>query len=172
MKLVERSTELPVKHLAALAAAVALLFGALGLTNLWWIFELKGFDVMSAIDAPAASSLPITIVGIDEASFSEVGQQWPWPRRYHAKLVDQLSRAGALVVAFDVLMPEASKPEDDTALAQAIARAGNVVFAADSVYQESAHSRQWLPCSRVRAVRIATCRAIRRCRVTKAPHTT
>src|SRR5258708_13476697 len=41
-------------------------------------------------------------------------------------------------------MPEASKPADDAALAQAIARAGNVVFVADSVYQESAHTRQWL----------------------------
>ncbi len=144
MKLVERSTELPAKYLAALAACVALVLGALGFTNPWRILESKGFDLLSAIDAPERSSLPITIVGIDEPSFSEVGLQWPWPRGYHAKLVDQLSKAGALVIAFDVLMPEVSKPEEDAALAQAIARAGNVVFAADLVYQESAHSRQWL----------------------------
>ncbi len=144
MKVVERSTELPLKLVAALAACVALVLGALGFTNAWHALESKGFDLLSAIDAPGRSSLPITIVGIDEASFSEIGLQWPWPRGYHAKLVDQLVKAGALVVAFDVLMPEASKPADDAALAQAIARAGNVVFVADSVYQESAHTRQWL----------------------------
>ena len=144
MKLVERSTELPLKHLAGLAAGVALVLCALSFTRIWQILEGKGFDVLSAIEAPSASSLPITIIGIDEASFNEVGLQWPWPRSFHAKLVDQLTKGGALVVAFDVLMPEASKPDDDAALAQAISRAGNVVFAADLVYQESAHSRQWL----------------------------
>ena len=142
--LIERSTELPAKHLAAIAACVALVLGALGFTNYWRVLELKGYDLLSAIEAPNRSSLPITIVGIDEASFGEVGLQWPWPRSYHAKLVDQLAKAGALVIAFDVLMPEATKPEEDAALAAAISRAGNVVFVADLVYQESAHSRQWL----------------------------
>ena len=142
--LVERSTELPAKVLAALAGCVALVLGALSFTNTWRIFELKGFDFLSVIEAPGRSSLPITIVGIDEASFNEIGLQWPWPRSIQAKLVDQLTKAGALVIAFDVLMPEASKPEEDAALAAAIARAGNVVFAADMVYQESAHSRQWI----------------------------
>src|SRR5258706_3416267 len=144
MKLVERSTELPLKHLVALAAGVALVLGALSFTRFWRVLEDKGFDILSAIEAPNASSLPITIVGIDEPSFSEIGQHWPWPRSYHAKLVTRLAKSGALVVAFDVLMPEASKPEDDAALAKSIASAGNVVFAADLVYQESAHSRQWL----------------------------
>jgi len=142
--LVERSTELPAKVLAALAGCVALVLGALSFTNTWRIFELKGFDFLSVIEAPGRSSLPITIIGIDEASFNEIGLQWPWPRSIQAKLVDQLTKAGALVIAFDVLMPEASKPEEDAALAAAIARAGNVVFAADMVYQESAHSRQWI----------------------------
>ncbi len=144
MKLVERSTELPVKHLAALAACVALVLVSLSFTRTWRILERKGFDVLTAIEAPSASSLPITIVGIDEASLSDIGLQWPWPRTYHAKLVDQLVKGGALVIAFDVLMPEASNADEDAALAKAISRAGNVVFAADLVYQESAHSRQWL----------------------------
>jgi len=53
MKLVERSTELPLKHLVALAGCVALALGALGFTNAWWKLERKGFDILSAIDAPA-----------------------------------------------------------------------------------------------------------------------
>ncbi|MEP7068061.1 MAG: adenylate/guanylate cyclase domain-containing protein [Usitatibacter sp.] len=144
MKLVEHSTELPGRMLVALAACVAIFLVALGFTNFWHVLERKGYDLLSAIEAPNRSSLPITIVGIDEASFTEIGLQFSLWRGHHAKLIDQLTKAGALVIAFDVLMPEASKPEDDAALAAAIARAGNVVFAADLVYQESAHSRQWL----------------------------
>src|SRR5258706_11466760 len=141
MKVVERSTELPLKLVAALAACVALVLGALGFTNAWHALESKGFDLLSAIDAPGRSSLPITIVGIDEASFSEIGLQWPWPRGYHAKLVDQLVNAAALVGALDVLMPEASKPADDPALAHADARAGHLRFGADRRDPESARTR-------------------------------
>ena len=110
--------------------------------DFWRRVELKGYDLLMLATAPGKSSLPITIVGIDEPSFVQIGKPWPWPRRMHAELLDQLNRAGAIVVAFDILLSEPSNAEDDRLFAEAIARAGNVVLTADNVYQENKYVRQ------------------------------
>jgi adenylate cyclase len=142
--MLEPNAQSNTRLLAALAAAVAMAVSLLSTTSPWRQLELKGFDALSVASAPGQSTLPITIVAIDEASFKQVGLQWPWPRSMHAQLVDQLTRAGALVVAFDVLLSERTSEAEDGALAEAIKRAGNVVIASDRVYQESAYARQWL----------------------------
>ncbi len=108
----------------------------------WRRVELQGYDLLMRATAPGKSSLPITIVGIDEPSFVQIGKPWPWPRRMHAELLDQLNRAGAIVVAFDILLSEPSNADDDRLFAEAIARAGNVVLTADNVYQENKYVRQ------------------------------
>lgn len=142
----ERASALPPRVLLAIALAVATAFAAIGFTTPWYELELKGFDRLSRATAPNASQFPITIVAIDEASFAHVGKQWPWPRELYARLIDQLVKSGALVVALDVTMSEPSNagPADDAALAEAIRRAGNVVVASERVYEETAVSRQWL----------------------------
>ncbi len=119
------------------------LAAALSLTPAWNQIELKLLDRMMVQSAPNQSAFPITIVGIDESSFAELRLQWPWPRRLHAKLIDQLAAAGAAVIVFDIVFAEASNAEDDALLADAIRRAGNVVLAADRVYRETSAVRQW-----------------------------
>jgi adenylate cyclase len=111
---------------------------------IWQSVELKIFDILSIVTAQKKSSLPITIIGIDEASFTQLGVRWPWPRDMHAQLVDRLTNSGAAVIAFDLLFSEASSKEEDQIFANSIAAAGNVVLAADNVYHETAISRQWL----------------------------
>jgi len=142
----ERTSALPTKVLLAIAFGVASLFGMLGFSSHWQGLELKGFDALSRQSAPNASTFPITVVAIDEASFSRVARQWPWPRALYARLIDQLARSGALVIGLDIVLAEPSSggAEDDAALARAIERAGNVVLASDRVYAETAVSRQWL----------------------------
>ena len=113
----------------------------------WRAVEFKVFDAMSVATAPLKSTLPITIIGIDEPSFTQMGQRWPWPRATHAQLVDKLAQSRAAVVVFDLLFSEESRPEDDRAFAEAIARAApqtSVVLAADHAYHETAAARQWL----------------------------
>jgi adenylate cyclase len=83
------------------------------------------FAVRGALDPPEE----IAIVGIGEQSFTELGEQWPFPRSLHAEAISRLSRDGARVIAYDVQFTEPSNPSDDQALADAIARAGNVVLA-------------------------------------------
>jgi len=116
----------------------------MSLTPAWKQIELRLLDSMTVASAPDKSAFPITVVGIDEASFSELQLQWPWPRRLHAELVDRLTAAGAAVIVFDIVFAEPSNKEDDKRFADAIRRAGNVVLAADRVYRESSSVRQWL----------------------------
>ncbi|WP_321882430.1 CHASE2 domain-containing protein [Paraburkholderia bannensis] len=52
----------------------------------------------------------IVVVEIDNASVAALGR-WPWPRSVHAQLVDQLVKAGAAAVVYDVLFTEPS-PDD------------------------------------------------------------
>ena len=110
----------------------------------WRGAELKLFDTLTVLTAPRKSVLPISIIGIDEASFAQIDKRWPWPRSLYAQLIDRLAAAGAAVIVIDVLFPEPSESVEDEALAASIARAGNVVLAADYAYQETALVRQWL----------------------------
>ena len=126
---------------AALCWAIAVL---VSLTPAWKQIELRLLDGMMVASAPNKSVFPITVVGIDEASFSELGLQWPWPRRLHAELIDRLAAAGAAIIVFDIVFSEPSNKEDDKRFADSIRRAGNVVLAADRVYRESSSIRQWL----------------------------
>jgi adenylate cyclase len=87
------------------------------------------FAVRGDLDPPA----DIAIVGIGEQSFTELGEQWPFPRTLHAEAIARLRRDGARVIAYDVQFTEPSNPSDDQALADAIARAGNLVLATTAV---------------------------------------
>jgi len=140
--------ELPNKQIISLATFSVLLAWLLcsGLLFVpaWQAMELKAFDLLSVITAPRKSSLPITIVGIDEASFTQVGKRWPWPRDMHARLVDRLAQSGAAVIAFDVMFPEPATKEEDDAFAKSISAAGNVVLTADHAYHETSVTRQWM----------------------------
>lgn len=127
------------------AWAAGLICALLSLLPGWRTLDAQLFDGYTRLTAPRHSNLPITIVSIDEASMAAIGRQWPWPRRLHAQLLDNLQRAGVAVVAFDVLFAEpASDPADDLALEQSIRRSGSVVLAADIEYRETGNSRQWL----------------------------
>jgi len=140
----DRSAVMSWKRAAAMALGIVGFFGALGFTEPWKRVELKGFDLLTVLTAPGRSQLPITLIGIDEASMAQIGKQLPWPRSLHARLLDQLRQAGALVVALDIVVPDRSDPAEDAALAAAIARSGNVVMAADMAYQETSYARQWM----------------------------
>ncbi|CAN5257829.1 adenylate/guanylate cyclase domain-containing protein [soil metagenome] len=111
----------------------------LSLTPAWKLVEFKLLDALMVASAPNKSKFPITIIGIDDPSFAELKMQWPWPRRIHAEMIDQLVAAGAALIVFDVVFAEASKdPDDDKYLAEAIKRAGNVILVADRKVTDAA----------------------------------
>src|SRR3954468_22494964 len=71
----------------------------------------------------------VVVVGIDDVTFSDLRRQWPFPRRMHARAIDRLKAAGAKTIVYDVQFTEPTTERDDTALYDAVARAGNVVLA-------------------------------------------
>ena len=70
----------------------------------------------------------IVLVPIDDRALHEVGG-FPWPRRVHAQLIDELTAAGAKQIFFDVAFETKSRPTDDRMLADAIKRSGKVTLA-------------------------------------------
>lgn len=128
---------------AALIVFAWVLFLGLGFTKSWGELENKEFDYLTVFTSSGKSSLPITIVGIDEASFSTMGIQWPWPRSLHARLIERLSKGGAAVIAFDLVFSEKSNPAEDQKFAKAIKKAGTVILAADQAYEETLFTKQW-----------------------------
>src|SRR5690242_13744793 len=74
-----------------------------------------------------AASRDIVLVTIDNQSLRDVGR-WPWPRRYHARMIDRLTAAGAKRIFFDVTFETRSDSVDDQLLADAIERSGRVTL--------------------------------------------
>lgn len=83
----------------------------------------------------------IVIVGIDDRSLAKLGS-WPWPRRYHAELIEKLEGAGARHIAFDIKFSSPSNPEDDLRLAGALARAKRPVTLAVAAPQDAVSGRR------------------------------
>ena len=71
----------------------------------------------------------VTVVAIDDITFSDLRRQWPFPRSLHARAIDRLRSAGARVIAYDVQFTEETKPREDLALFDAVARAPGTVLA-------------------------------------------
>lgn len=105
--------------LLALSPAGLWLEEGLGLS---WLFAQRG-----ARPAPPQ----VAVVTIDRESADRLGlANLPrtWPRQLHARLIEQLARAGVRSIAFDIFFAEPREPEGDAALVRAVAEAGNVVL--------------------------------------------
>lgn len=106
----------------AAAAVVSLLYLAGSLDPLERVLT----DARFSLSGRAASG-ELVIVGIDPKSLRQL-DTWPWPRTYHATVIDRLIEAGAAQVAFDVDLSSRSSPEADSALRDALAQAGGRVI--------------------------------------------
>jgi adenylate cyclase len=68
-------------------------------------FRVRTFDTFQVIDPRVKTARPVRIVNIDEKSLAKFGQ-WPWPRTRVADLVTNLTRLGAVAIAFDIMFAE------------------------------------------------------------------
>jgi len=86
---------------------------------------------------------------IDDAAIASLGR-WPWPRTLLARLTEELHRAGAKVVAFDVTFPDTDGPgptgafddaldpsPPDRAFAEALRSCGRAVLAVSLEFQSA-----------------------------------
>src|SRR6266700_3003419 len=94
-------------RLACLALLIA--FAGLRILDPAPVQELRvrTFDTFQVIDPRVKTARPVTIVDIDEKSLADprLGQ-WPWPRTRIADIITNLTRLGAVVIAFDAVFSE------------------------------------------------------------------
>jgi serine/threonine-protein kinase len=90
--------------------------------------DLVLLDTWQSIRGTDKPSGQIVIVAIDEKSISRFGPP-AWPRSQYVALIERLAAAGAKVVGFDFTFGALEREAtNNDALAQAMTKAGNVVF--------------------------------------------
>ena len=80
-------------------ALIALLFTALLAASGWlWRWDQLLYDLQLSLLASEPSE-EIVIVAVDKQSLDALGR-WPWSREVHARLIEQLTLAGARAIVF------------------------------------------------------------------------
>jgi len=147
------------------AFLLALIPGLLGIALTHWAPSISlekagGLDRLFALRGPRTPPSEVCVVAIDDVSYGVIGLDptAPWPRGRHADLIRTLKLEGAKVVAFDVLfLGEGADPDQDAALAKALAEAKNVVLGSsveitdDPLYHESTIQEPYEPFTKAAA---------------------
>jgi adenylate cyclase len=123
---------------ALLAAGIGILTHA---TGAFHRTELQAIDARYQLRGADPSLVKnFLVVGVDSSTLSYFATShrynagnFPFPRRFDARVLDNLVRAGARHVAFDLQFSQPTDPRDDNALALAIRRARGVVLATTAV---------------------------------------
>ena len=98
------------------------------LTNFWQNIEHKASDVLFIIRGERKISDNIVIVGIGDDTFSTLNERWPFPREYHAKLIENLEKAGVSQIIYDIEFTERTNIDADSKLAATIAKYDNIIL--------------------------------------------
>src|SRR5262245_23030661 len=125
---------------ALLGAVAASCFVAIAILLLSWttyFAELNStaYDFILRLAGPVPVKSPTLIVAIDEDSLRRKGR-WPWSRDQIAQLIDRIESGKPRAIAVDLLLDDKTTPDEDGALAAAIANAHAIVLATrlDSVH--------------------------------------
>ena len=101
------------RTLLLLAAAVIVVGSALALdlTDALQRLESSTVNERFAIRGKQKAADDVVVVGIDDKTLDDINQRWPYRRKYHAKVIRNLTKAGASVIAYDI---EFTDPQGDT----------------------------------------------------------
>ncbi len=93
-------------------AIVIAVFFVIASSSAWLqSIERQAYDI-GLRSAQGEPSDRIAIIAIDDESLANIGR-WPWPRNYHANMVDLLSDAGAKTIGYTAFLFE---PQEDPGL--------------------------------------------------------
>jgi len=97
-------------------------------TDTLWRFDRFFYDQQIKLFAKAPSQ-QIVIIEVDEKSLKGLGR-WPWARRIHAQLLNQLTLIPTRAIALDFIFaePDYNNPDNDLQLANAIKANQRVVL--------------------------------------------
>lgn len=119
--------------LAGVAIAAAGLAVLLQATDAVLPAELKTVDARFDVRGTEEPPDDVVVVAIDARTFEETGEQWPFPRSMHARVVDRLRAARPRALGIDIQFTEATDVDEDNALIEAIERARGTVLATTEV---------------------------------------
>ena len=115
------------------------LYLLVGLSTAGFVFLIWGFgtldsqerqtiDARFSIRGTQPPPTDIVFVAIDDVTTDEL-PVFPFPRSYHAKLIDRIAADHPKAIAVDIQFTEQTNPRDDSALLNSVANAGNVILA-------------------------------------------
>ena len=127
--------------MAVVAAALGIVTHA---TGVFHRTELQTIDARFSIRGAQPSLVRnLVVVGMDQPTLNYfadqhvnhpgVADEWPFPRRYDARVIDNLRNAGAKNIAADIQFTQPTDNTDDLDLAMAVKRAGHMVLATTAV---------------------------------------
>lgn len=93
--------------------------------------ENIGLDLLFSLRGTRQAPPEVVIVSIDKESAQNINipnDPRKWPRSYHARLIENLIKQGAAVIAFDIIFDEAKSMEEDQLFSEVIRKADNVVL--------------------------------------------
>jgi adenylate cyclase len=111
---------------------------ALDLTDALQRLENTSVNERFAIRGKQKPPDDVVVVGIDDKTLSDLNVRWPFRRRYHAKVIRNLTRAGASVIAYDIEFtdPQGTTDQDisdDNKLIEAVRAQPRAVMATTEV---------------------------------------
>ena len=106
---------------AIMSAALAMVIALAAIAGAFRPAENQIEEIAFALLSRPASG-QIHVVDMDAASMAAI-RRWPWSRDHYARLVEQLDRAGARSISFDVDFSSKGDAAGDRAFAEAIAAA-------------------------------------------------
>src|SRR5215218_211191 len=124
--------------LAGVAALAVVTVVVLEATDALRRSELSTVDARFSIRGERPVPDDVIVVGIDDVTFSELNERWPFNRKTFARALTKISRDKPAAIVYDVEFSETSGEsnaaiEADNALVLATRRAGNVVLSATEV---------------------------------------
>jgi adenylate cyclase len=125
--------------LAAMVVVVGAAF-ALDRTHALQRLEFTSVNERFTIRGQREAPSNIAIVAIDTKTFQDLNVHWPFRRKYHARVIRNLTKAGAKVIAYDVQFTEAQGDTeqdvaDDNALILAVRAHPGTIMSTTNVFE-------------------------------------
>ncbi len=125
--------------LLLLTAGALVLTMLVSVSELVWKLELQTLDARFKLRGPVdVKENDIIVVGIDDQTYAELPERWPFPREYYARFIRNIIKAGARMIVFDVQFTEPGRKSmgEDSLLAAAVAEAKESVVLAGKILEE------------------------------------
>jgi serine/threonine-protein kinase len=124
--------------MAAVAGVSALAALAADRADIGEGLELDAVDARFAIRGEQPPPDDVVLVLVDEQTLDELDLRWPFPRSRHARVIRRVASAKPSAIAVDLQFTEPTKVDEDNALIESIAGAGNVVLGTTVVDDQGA----------------------------------